>query len=247
MARTNVTITTEDGTCAGTFHTPDADGGPVPGVLLYPDAAGARETFAGMGDRLAGLGYAVLVPDLYYRNVGWAPFDTRTVFTDPDERARLGTLASELTQDRRVADAGAFLDFLASRAEVADTPVGTTGYCMGGRMALNAAAHYPDRVGAAASFHGGNLAPEDDADGIHRKADWIRAAVYVGVAEDDSSFPADQYERLALAFADAGITHTMVTYEAAHGFAVPDNETYDQAAADRHWAALTDLYATLRG
>jgi carboxymethylenebutenolidase len=35
-----------------------------------------------------------------------------------------------------------------------------------------------------------------------------------------------------------------VTYPAAHGFAVPDNPTYDAAAEQRHWEAMEELYGT---
>ncbi len=244
MPREQVVIRTEDGDCAATFHTPAA-GGAHPGVLVYPDAVGFRETFSAMGDRLAGLGYAVLVPDVYYRTPH-DPFDVATVFADPDERARLGALAESLTVDKVVADAGAFLAYLASRAEVAGTAVGTTGYCMGGTLSLLAAAHHPDRVAAAASFHGGNLAEAGNPDSPHLAVGTIRATVHIAAAENDRSFPQEQFDRLATALTDAGVPHTMAVYPAAHGFAVPDNGTYDEAAAERHWQALSDLYgATL--
>ncbi|MDT7771713.1 MAG: carboxymethylenebutenolidase, partial [Pseudonocardiales bacterium] len=74
MSRTDVTVPTEDGACAATLHTPSG-GGSRPAVILYPDAGGVRETFSAMADRLAGLGYAVLLPDVYYRSGGYAPFD----------------------------------------------------------------------------------------------------------------------------------------------------------------------------
>ncbi|MDT7684545.1 MAG: carboxymethylenebutenolidase [Pseudonocardiales bacterium] len=241
MSRTDVTVTTEDGACAATLHTPSG-GGSRPAVILYPDAGGVRETFSAMADRLAGLGYAVLLPDVYYRSGGYAPFDLATVFSDPVERERLSALATSVTAAMIVRDAGAFLGFLAGRSEVSGAGVGTTGYCMGGRMSLIAAGHHPDRIAAAASFHGGRLAAEDDPDSPYLLADRIRAAVYVAVAENDSSFPPDQYERLEQALKTAGVRHTINTYPAAHGFAVPDNPTYDSAADERHWAALTDLY-----
>ncbi len=132
MPRTDVTIPTADGECAATLHTPDG-AGPWPAVILFPDAGGVRDTFLGMADRLAGLGYATLLPDVYYRYGGFEPFDMATVFSDPDQRKRLGEMVGSLTNDRIVADAGAFLDFLAGRPEVAGDGVGTTGYCMGGR------------------------------------------------------------------------------------------------------------------
>jgi carboxymethylenebutenolidase len=239
MPRTDVVVHTQDGDCAASLHTPD--GGAHPAVLLYADAAGVRETFAVMADRLAALGYTVLLPDLYYRTEH-APFDVATVFTDPDERARLGALAQSVTAARSIADAGAFLEFLAGRPEVSGTTVGTTGYCMGGKQSLLAAAHHPDRVAAAASFHGGNLASADDEDSPYLVADRIRATVHVAVAQDDPSFPPEQQERLTRAFADAGVRNTIENYPAKHGFAVPDNDTYDEPAAERHWQALTTLY-----
>jgi len=242
MPRTDVTVRTEDGACAATLHTPSS-GGSWPAVILYPDAGGVRETFGAMADRLAGLGYAVLLPDTFYRTGGYAPFDLATVFSDPAERERLMSLAASVTPEMMVRDAGAFLGFLAGRSEVSGTSVGTTGYCLGGRMSLMAAGHYPDRVAAAASFHGGRLAAADDPDSPYLLADRIRATVHVAAAENDGSFPPDQYQRLEQALTTAGVKHTMDTYPAAHGFAVPDNPTYDAAADQRHWAALTELYA----
>jgi len=242
MPRTDVTVPTEDGACAATLHTP-SNGGSWPAVILYPDAGGVRETFGAMADRLAGLGYAVLLPDVFYRTGGYAPFDLATVFSDPPERERLMSMVASVTAEMMVRDAGAFLGFLAGRSEVSGTGVGTTGYCMGGRMSLMAAGHYPDRVAAAASFHGGRLAATDDPDSPYLLADRIRAAVHVAAAENDGSFPPDQYQRLEQALTTAGVKHTIDTYPAAHGFAVPDNPTYDAAADQRHWAALTELYA----
>ena len=242
MSRTDVTVLTEDGACAATLHTPSSRGS-WPGVVLYPDAAGVRETFAAMADRLAGLGYAVLLPDIYYRTGGYTPFDIATVFSDPAEMKRLSSLAASVTAEMIIRDGGAFLGLLAGRSEVSGIGVGTTGYCMGGRISLIVAGHYPDRVAAAASFHGGRLAATDDPDSPYLLAGRIRASVYVAAAENDEHFPPEQHERLHQALSTAGVRHTIDVYPAAHGFAVPDNPTYDPAADERHWAALTDLYA----
>jgi carboxymethylenebutenolidase len=242
MPRTDVTVLTEDGPCAATLHTPSSRGS-WPAVIVYPDAGGVRETFDAMADRLAGLGYAVLLPDIYYRTGGYTPFDLATVFSDPAERERLTSLAASVTAEMIIRDAGAFLGFLAGRPEVSGTGVGTTGYCMGGRMSLIVAGHYPDQVAATASFHGGRLAATDDPDSPYLLAGRIRATVHVAAAENDGSFPPEQYERLEQALNTAGVKYTIDTYPAAHGFAVPDNPTYDAAADERHWTALADLYA----
>jgi carboxymethylenebutenolidase len=242
----DVSVPTPDGAAAASLHTPEG-AGPWPAVIMYPDAGGTREVFRQMGDRLAAEGYVVLVPDIYYRSSGYEPFSMATVFSDPDERQRLGALAGSLTAGRVAADALAFADFLAARPEVVAGPLGITGYCLGGRISLTAAGRLGDRVGAAASFHGGRLAVEDDPESPHRLASSVRAVVYVGGAANDPSFDDDQAARLHAAYQAEGVTHTIEHYPAAHGFAVGDNPTYDQAAAERHWAAMAELYASTLG
>ena len=113
---------------------------------------------------------------------------------------------------------------------------------MGGRISVLLAGRLPDRVAAAASFHGGGLVT-DTPDSPHLLADQMAAIVYVGGAENDASFTADHAEQLDKALTAAGVQHTIEWYQAAHGFAVPDNAPYDAAAAERHWAAMTETFA----
>jgi carboxymethylenebutenolidase len=197
-----------------------------------------------MGDHLAGLGYVALVPDVYYREGEWAPFDIATAFSDGKERTRLFRVMGSLTNERIIADAGGYADFLLGRPEVTGSRIGTTGYCMGGRMSMLAAggAGSAGKIGAAASFHGGRIAVADDPNSPHLAADRIAATVYVAGAIEDASFTAEQAELLDSALSAAGVDHTVEFYPAHHGFAVPDNGTYDQQASDRHWSALRDLY-----
>jgi carboxymethylenebutenolidase len=239
------TITTSDGTCPVTLATPIGEG-PWPAVVMYPDAGGARQVFRDMAEQLAGYGYAVLVPDVYYREGAWAPFDMTTVFADQDERKRLFGMISKITPDLVASDAAAFFDYLQARPETSGTSFGTTGYCMGGRTSLVVAGRVPDRVTAAMSFHGGGLV-SDDADSPHLLAEDVRATVYVGAAENDQSFTAEQAETLEKALTAAGVEHTIEFYSAAHGFAVPDNVPYDPAAAQRHWEAMERVFGATLG
>lgn len=239
------TITTTDGSCPVTVATPEGDG-PWPGVVMYPDAGGARQTFTEMAQRLADLGYVVLVPDVYYRDPGWAPFEMTTVFGDADERKRLFGMISKVTPEIMAADAAAFFDYLQGRPDVSGTAFGTTGYCMGGRTSLVVAGRVPARVAAAMSFHGGGLA-SDDAGSPHLLGDVIRATVYVGGAKDDASFTPEQAETLDKALTAAGVEHTIEIYDAGHGFAVPDNGPFDEAAAERHWQAMQRVFGVSLG
>ena len=199
MPHRDVLISTPDGTCDATLHTPEGSG-PWPAVIMFPDAGGVRDTFHEMAQRLADAGYAVLLPNIYYRSGGYEPFDLDTVFTVPEERARLMSLAGSLTKELATRDTGAMLQFLADQPEVADSKVGTTGYCLGGGLALNAAGRFPDRVGAAASFHGGQIA-STAPDSPHLLASAMRATIYIAGAKDG------RVVRRRAVRADVGRTH----------------------------------------
>ncbi|MBZ9724954.1 dienelactone hydrolase family protein [Mesorhizobium sp. CO1-1-11] len=241
MMKQDLHIKTRDGVAkAGLFRSAKVSSAKA-GVILYQDAFGPRPALDLMAERLAGEGYAVLVPDLFYRNAPYGPFDAKTAFVEERTRAPLMALVTGTTQEMTLSDSAAFVDALAG--EGVTGPIGTVGYCMGGARALNAAATYPDRVKAAASFHGGNLA-SDAADSPHRKAASIKARVYVGMAGVDRSFPPEQSTKLAEALRTAGVDYLLENYVGmAHGWCVPDHSVYDEAGAERHWKRLTALFA----
>ncbi|MFV0493827.1 dienelactone hydrolase family protein [Mycobacterium sp.] len=241
MPKITDTVATPDGTCDVALFTPDGTPGPWPGVVMFPDAGGVRATFDEMAAKLAGFGYAVLLPDVYYRQGGWAPFDMATVFGDAKQRARLFSMMGSLTPDRITGDAEALFGYLATRPEVTGERFGVCGYCMGGRISVLLAGRLPEQVAAAASFHGGGLVTDKDQS-PHLLADRMKAVVYVGGAENDPGFTADHGAQLERALTAAGVRHTIEWYSAGHGFAVPDNLPYDAAAAARHWAAMTETF-----
>ncbi len=156
MGTDRVTIRTPAGECPAFVCTPD-DGRPAPGVIFYTDGFGVRPTTVAMAERLAALGYVVLLPNLFYRVGPYEPLDPAAVFASGDVRGAIGHLLASTDTARAAADTAAFLDYLASRDDVVGSTVGTTGYCMGGGISLAVAGTYPDRVAAAASFHGAGL------------------------------------------------------------------------------------------
>lgn len=246
MPQRSLEVETPDGTCPASLSIPDGDG-PWPGVIMYPDAGGMRDTMREMGERLSELGYVVLVPDFYYRNGPYEPVDMRTAFSNKESAEKIMAMMMGYTADLAIRDAGAFVDFLDSLPETTGGGIGTTGYCMGGRLSLMAAANLGDRVAGAASFHGGNLAKADDPDSPYRKASDIKAAVYVAGAIEDQSFSDEQKELLETSLTEAGVVHTIETYQAHHGFAVPDNASYDADAGARHWTATEQFFGSVLG
>ncbi|NEB04020.1 dienelactone hydrolase family protein [Streptomyces sp. SID13726] len=240
---TPVDIPTEDGV-ADAYLVHPGDGTPRPAVLLYQDAFGLRPHLRSMADRLAEAGYTVLVPNVFYRH-GRAPLFDLPEFIDPAARPeifeKIMPVMQSLTPELAMRDAGAYLRWLADRPEVADGPVALTGYCMGARLALLTAGTYPDRVAAAAGFHGGRLAT-DTPDSPHLVAEHITAELYFGHADQDPSLPAEQIELLATTLTEAGVRHRYEVYEGAqHGFTQADTASYSPEGDERHWAALLDL------
>jgi carboxymethylenebutenolidase len=246
MPQRTVEIETADGVCPAALSVPAGEG-PWPAVVMFPDAGGMRDTMRQMGERLSDLGFVVLVPDFYYRNGPYDPVDMRTAFATKKTAEKIMTMMRGYRADMLVRDARAFVDYLDSLAEKKPGGVGTTGYCMGGRLSLITAGNLGERIAASASFHGGNLAKTDDPDSPHHKAAAIKAAVYVAGAIEDQSFPAEQKDLLEKSLSEAGVTHTIETYDAHHGFAVPDNASYDAAAADRHWKATEQFFGSVLG
>lgn len=215
------------------------------GVIVYMDAFGLRPAIDAMAARIAADGYTVLAPDLLYRFGAYGPFDAGRGFSDEATAARIKQMIGATTQAMTVADTGHLLDALSQAG--ATGGVGTVGYCMGGARALNAAAAYPDRIAAAASFHGGNLA-SDAADSPHNSAARIKARVYAGVAGVDRSFPPEQSARLAQALREAEVDHAIENYVGkAHGWCVPDHGAYDAEGAERHWKRLLTLLSETIG
>lgn len=243
MPRTSVTIRTRDGEAPASVFTPSTQDGPWPAVLVYMDGRGIRPALFELGERLASAGYYVLLPDLFYRA---GPYEAPgpTAFTDdPEYRKRwFSEYIATANQSNVRSDNEAFFAFLAEQPQVEGRLVGTTGYCLGGSLSLIAAAQFPDRVVAAASYHGGNLAT-DKADSPHLLVDRIKARVYVAGAIEDASFDDTQKQRLTDALEKAGISHKVETYQGArHGWVPSDSQVHNPEAAERHWSSLIELY-----
>jgi carboxymethylenebutenolidase len=240
MPTEQVTIRILDSDCPAYVMSPGGNG-PWPAVIFYGDAGGIRPAMVAMARRLADAGFVVLLPDLYYRYGAYGPFVPSEVFAG-DVGAILGPLMATTGTDKAAQDTGAFLAYLDTRKDVAGSKVGAVGFCMGGGMAIAAAATYPSRLAAVASFHGGNLAT-DAATSPHLLAPKLVAEVYIASADNDGSYPASMAARLEESLTKAGVQYRAETYfGASHGWMVPDFPAHDRQAADRGWKAMLALF-----
>lgn len=242
MPQEQVILRTRDGECPTLVVTPEGTG-PWPAVILYMDAFGIRPGLLEMAGTVARGGYLVLVPDLFYRVGRYQTLVPKDVFASGDVRAVIGPLMAS-TDNRKAGedDTRAFLDYLDTRKDVAGPRVGTVGFCMGGGIAITAAGIYPERVAAAVSFHGGNLAT-DDPKSPHRLAPQIRGELYVAGADQDASYPLEMAARLEKALSEAGVRFRAEIYAGAkHGWTKPDFPVYDEQAAARGWREMFALF-----
>jgi carboxymethylenebutenolidase len=240
-----VDVPAAEGT-ADAFFTRPAEGGPHPAVLLYMDAYGIRPALEAHAERLAGHGYCVFVPNVFYRSRRSPVADDLEARLRSENRselfAELMPMIAQVTPEAAIRDGEAWLAFLRGHPDVLEAPIGTVGYCMGGRLSLRMAGEFADAISAAASFHGGGLATGED-DSPHLSA--VRAAgeLYIGHADNDGSMPPEQMAHLTRALAEAHVRHTAELYVgAAHGWTQTDTPAYDEPASERHWMRMLELF-----
>lgn len=224
----------------------DADRQQHPGVLLFMDAIGLRPRIADMADRIASWGYVVLAPNVFHREGTVAELAPRGDLRDPEQRAAFMGEAMRrvqaMTSEAAVPDIADYLVALRRLPGVPERPVGVTGYCMGARLAMRAAA-LDDGVAAVGCFHGGGLAT-DAPDSPHLGLDQTRARFVFAHADNDRSMPPEAIAVLGRAIDHAGLEAVNEVYDgAAHGYTMADTSSYDEAATERHFAALEQLFA----
>jgi carboxymethylenebutenolidase len=238
----DVEIKTPDGTCDAYFVSPAK--GKHPAVLTWPDIFGLRPASKEMATRLAGSGYSVLVINPFYRTQKAPTAPEHPDFNDPATRQALMTLAGTLSPATAATDATAFIAFLDAQPSVdKKKKMGTTGYCMGGPFVFRTAAAHADRVGAAATFHGGGLVT-DKPDSPHLLIPQMKAQYLVAIAENDDTRQPEAKTVLKDAFAKANLPAEVEVYAGAqHGWCPPDAAVYNHDQAEKAWSRQLALFS----
>jgi carboxymethylenebutenolidase len=242
MSMQEIAMPTPDGDARAYVFKPEG-AGPWPAAIIFMDAPAIRPALFEFGERLAKHGYFTLLPDLFWRAGPYAPINVKEVFADEAKRREaFGKLMGSTNPEKQLVDAKASLDYLAAQPDVKKGPVGVTGYCMGAGVVMRSAAAFPDRIAAAAGFHGGRLAT-DAPDSPHLGAPKIKAKVLVAGADEDAGFPPEQADKLREALTAAGVNNEVTIYSSArHGYTMPDLPVYNEAAAERHWTEMLKLF-----
>ena len=241
VAQTAVTVTTSAGTADALLFTPQGSG-KWPAVLVWSDLAGLRPAVADIGRRLAGEGYVVLMPNMFYRTARIDGSSAPAPLTPEQSRERSSAWMDAIGDEGGEADAKAYLAFLDSRPEV-DTArkAGVLGLQYGSPYAFHTAFALPERIGAVAVLHPIRIATARD-NSPHLSVGRSRAAYYVALAgPDDAREPADK-DDLRTAFAGAGLSGAVEVLPAANGFAVSDTVAHDPASSEAAWTHAMTLF-----
>ena len=248
MIGKSVDIPTPHGAMDAYVAHPDG-GAPHPLVVLFMDIWGLREELFGIARRVAAEGYYCIVPNLFYRegkfdcarrDAGGRMMSFKLLPQDVQDEMR--ARAERLSRQTLRADAAIILEFCKSEPVRAGA-AGSIGFCMGGREAFFAAQEFPDRFRATASLHGSRLVTAAD-DSPHRLAQQMRGEVYCGYAEFDPGATPEIVSTIATSLRGVNglALTTRMHHGAHHGYALPDRDIHDHAAAEQDWREIFAMF-----
>jgi carboxymethylenebutenolidase len=201
------------------------DGGSGPGLLLIQEIFGISDYIRDVAEDLAGLGYVVAAPDLFWRlEPGFQAGH------DQDGLNKSLEVSSRFDAEQGVADAGAALDRLTALPEV-EGGIGVIGFCLGGTIGYFLAAQAgPDKVDAVVSFYGSGVPDSLEA------LDQIVSPVMFHFGGSDPYIPRDQVARVEEAAAGKDNVEVHVEEDAGHAFHNRKSSMFHvPGAADRAW------------
>jgi len=212
-----------------------AAGGPYPGIVVVMEAFGLNGNIRALADRFAAEGFAVISPNLYFRQpdnvVGY------------DNLPGAIKLMGSLTDGQIAADMTASINFLKGQKDV-KPKFGTTGFCMGGRVAFLAAVRNGD-VHATVPFYGGGMtragqpggkAPVDDAANL-------KGPVLAYFGGKDAFIPVAEVDKFRDALNKAGKPAEVVLYaDADHGFMCNERPSYHPEHAKEAFAKTVAFF-----
>jgi carboxymethylenebutenolidase len=234
-------ITTRAGVMETFIVRPERNG-PHLVVFLLMDAPGIREELYDMARRLCSTGYYVVLPNLYYRAGKDTKYGPDVLTKGSEEQARMRAVRTRMTIPPVMEDIADLLSFVDEQPAAKQGPAGAHGYCMSGPYALAAAARYPNRIAAAASFYGTWLV-SDAEESPHLALNKAKGELYIACAEHDELAPLPMVAELKTLFEKSGNPGEVEIYPGVHhGFAFPQRWCYDKPAAERHWERLIALY-----
>jgi carboxymethylenebutenolidase len=228
-----VTLTVGDGTMMNAYTSMPSGAGPFPGLMLFQEAFGVNHHIRDLAQRFAREGYVVIAPELYHRT---APAGYEGPYND---FPAIAPHMQALTQAGMEADLRAVWSWLQGNPQVLHDKIGSTGYCMGGRVSFLANAILP--LQAAVSYYGARIAPD-----LIKKVNDIHAPMLFFWGGLDKHIPREQISIVVDEMTKAGkeFINVEISY-AGHAFFCDERPGYNAQAAAEAWA-LTLVFLSTR-
>jgi carboxymethylenebutenolidase len=224
-----VIIPTPDGQMPAFLYRAGTERQPV--VLLLMEAFGLTSHIQDIAARIAKEGYAVLAPDLYYREL-----PNNTFGYDEVEKAMAMMYRLDFGEPMEN-DLRAALAYVKSRADVYADKIGVTGFCLGGGLSFLAACKLSDEIAAAAPFYGMVL------DEWIEEMTNIAVPMYLFFGGADPFIGRDRIQQIESRFEELGKEYALKVYpDANHGFFCHERSSYDLSAAEDAWHELTRFF-----
>jgi carboxymethylenebutenolidase len=202
-----------------------------PAVLLLMEAFGLTSHIRDVAARIAKVGYVVLAPDLYYRELPNNKFGYDEVEQAMAMMWRLD-FGKPLEEDIRAA-----LDYVKLRPDVYPDRVGVTGFCLGGGLTFFTACKLSAEIAAAAPFYG--MVLDEWIETVKN----ITVPVYLFFGGSDPFIPLEHISQIDSRFKELDKEYTLKVYpEADHGFFCHERSSYNRLAAEDSWRELTQFF-----
>jgi carboxymethylenebutenolidase len=211
-------VTATDGSFAAHVALPERGEGP--GILLLQEVFGVNRYIRSVAERLAGLGYVALAPDLFWRIERGVAIDDHS---DAALRRAMG-YAAKFDPERGVADLGAALAAVRALPECTG-PVGVLGFCFGGTMAYLTAVHHDPA--AVVSYYGSGVA------GAIGEVGRVCCPLQLHFGDEDPYLPMADVDRIVAATDAMDSVEIVVQHGAGHAFDNSFSPTFSNPMAAR--------------
>ncbi len=211
----DIEFPTSAGSAAGYLAVPAGEAGPA--TIVLQEWWGVDEHIRSICDRFAAEGFFALAPDLYHGETTDQPGDAQQMMM-------------ALSMDRAEPEMCGAATYLRSQPGVQGDGVGAVGFCLGGGLAVWAAARCPE-ISAAVTFY--YVMP-------HGKPDFstIHGPVLGHFGTNDEFVPVEAARELEAEMRAAGVAVDFEFYEGAgHAFFNDTDRlgTFDAQARDAAW------------
>lgn len=229
IKQTEVMISTLDGEMPAFLYR-SAEGEHQPVVVLLMEAFGLTPHIQNVAARIAKVGYVVLAPDLYYRELPNNKFGY-----DEVEQAMAMMYRMDFGQPVEE-DIRAAIAYVKSQPDVS-SKVGVTGFCLGGGLDFLTACKLSDEITAAAPFYG--MVLDEWIEAISN----ITVPMYLFHGGVDPFIPLERIQQIESRFKNLGKEYTLKVYpDADHGFFCHERSSYNRLAAEDSWYELTAFF-----